>query len=100
MSVFKQALSGCGIESDLWPVAFKRLIRYPSKQRRVHCLLQLGLIGGQCFIEELLHPIHFSMWSCNEAIKGDPHADNDVSQGMHLSLCEMLLATCKDRHTL
>src|SRR5713226_9231505 len=86
MSIFNQALRGCGIESDLWPVAFKTFIRHPSKQCRVHRLLQLGLIVGQCFIEELLHPIHFSMWSCNEAIKCDPHADNDVSQGILLSL--------------
>ena len=39
------------------------------------------------------------MWSCNEAIKCDPHADNDVSQGLLLSLGKMLLAICKYRHT-
>src|SRR5438094_4344812 len=89
MSVFNQALWGCGIVRDLWPVAFKTLIRHPTKQYRVHRLLQLGLIVGQCFIEELLHPIQFPLWSCNEAIKCDPHADNDVFQGLLLSLYKM-----------
>src|SRR5205085_4645753 len=79
LSVFSHALWGCGIESNLWPIAFKTLICHPSKQHRVHRLLQLGLIVGQCFVEKLLHPIHFSVYSCNEAIKCYPHADNDFS---------------------
>src|SRR5438552_18141774 len=92
MSVFNQALWGCGIVRDLWPVAFKTLICLPSKQPRVHCLLQLGLIVGQCFIEELLHPIHFSMYSCNEAIKCYPHADNDFSH-IFSYLCVISIAS-------
>src|SRR6266849_1407398 len=68
------------------PGASKTLIRHAPEQERIGLADQIVLIGAHGFVVDLPDPIHFSVWACNEAVKGDPRGGNNFSHALLLLL--------------
>src|SRR6266851_5282266 len=66
------------------PGASKTLIRHASEQERIGLADQIVLIGAHGFVVDLPDPIHFSVWSRDEAVKGDPCGGNNFSHALLL----------------
>src|SRR5712691_12008995 len=74
--------------------ASKTLICHSSKQERICRADQIALIGAHGFVVDLPDPIHFSVWSCNVAVKGDPHGGNNFSHAILPSLLYSNVLSC------